>query len=108
LTVFHLKKTRTAAKQSNRARLRLAAQMTELGKRSWLLLLGVLAQTGGEVTLSRGTQETVNRAVSRGQLDFEMVEGAEPGEFIVRLLMTGAEDQAVAPIEPAPEVPIAD
>jgi hypothetical protein len=94
-----MKRFNNAAKQSNRARLREAAHMSELGKRSWMLLLATLAQSGGEITLSKGTTETVNRLLAAGYLDFQMLEGAVPGEYILRLL-NNEPDATVGPVEP--------
>ncbi len=100
MTVFHMKKFRGAAKKSNRQIIREAKAMTTIGQRAWALLIGVLAQVGGEITLSRGTQETTSGLISRGLLNYEMVEGPGDGEYTIRLL-NGEQDAAVAPIEPA-------
>lgn len=100
MTVFHQKKFKSAANKSNRQIIREAKFMTALGQRSWLLLLGALAQVGGEITLSKGTQETVGGLANRGVLTYEMVEGPGEGEYTIRLVNSDADTTAVAPQEP--------
>ena len=88
MTVFHQKRFASAAKKSNRQRLREAAFHMELGKKSYVLMLSVLAQVGGEVTISKGTAEIVNRLVSTGKGTFEMTMN-DAGEYVIKLVTDG-------------------
>lgn len=101
MTVFHQKKFKSAANKSNRQIIREAKFMTALGQRSWLLLLGALAQVGGEITLSKGTQETIGALANRGVLTYEMVEGPGEGEYTIRLVNSDPGEAVVGPIEPS-------
>lgn len=88
-----------AKKLSNRERLRRADQAIDLGNRATLILLAVLAQSGGEVTVTQGTIDQVSLGIVTGELDYAIVDGKNKNEHIVRLV-TGHED---APLEPSPE-----
>jgi hypothetical protein len=89
MTVFHAKRYSGAAKKSNRARLREAKFHSELGQKSYVLMLSILAQVGGDVTISKGTAEIVNRAISTGKMTFEMSQIEETGEYRIKLVTDG-------------------
>ena len=88
MSVFHAKRYSAAGKKSNRQRLREAQFHMELGQKSYVLMLSVLAQVGGEVTISKGTAEIVNRLVSTGKGTFEMTMN-DAGEYVIKLVTDG-------------------
>lgn len=74
----------TAKRISNREMRRQAQRAIEHGTKAHLILLAVLAQTGGEVTVTDGTLQQVG--MNLADLDFAIVSGANKGESIVRLV----------------------
>ncbi len=60
-------------------------------------LLAVLAQHGGEVTITQGTAQQAIEGFVKGEVGFDTVAGKVDGEFIVRLV-----SRAVKPTEEAP------
>ncbi len=58
---------------------------SELG-RAQMTLLMVLAQKGGEVTISKGTLDQVTAGIQT--MGWQVVPGTVPSEFIVRLVTT--------------------
>ena len=71
-----------ADRPSNRQLRRDANKALALGAHTFAVLLGVLAQSGGEVTVTEGTM----RQVDPRTMAFEIVDGKAPGEKIVRLI----------------------
>lgn len=69
---------------SNRERRRRADAAIEQGTRAFLTCLAVLAQKGGEVVVTQGTLDQVTRDLTT--LDFVVVPGETPAEFIVRIV----------------------
>ncbi len=88
-----------ARRISNRARLRAANQAIDLGNRATMILMAVLAQSGGEVVVTQGTIDQVGVAIRHGDADYAIVDGANPNEHIVRLVIGHAD----APLAPTPE-----
>ena len=62
-----------------------------------IALLGVLAQLGGEVTVTKGTLAQVTR-----QMSWQTVPGANAQEFIVRVIEGSSEEDIRTVVEPAP------
>jgi len=61
------------------------------GARAVVVLLTVLAQRGGEVTITQGTLDQCTQNLNH--MDFGIFPGATEGEFIVRLLEGAVSDQ---------------
>ena len=53
-------------------------------QKTFTVLLTVLAQSGGEVTITKGTMEQVAAQILR--TTYEIQPGKEPNEFVVRLV----------------------
>ena len=66
-------------------------------------LLSVLAQSGGEVTVTRGTMEQVSQNLQ--SLSWKTIQGEKPNEFIVRM-ESAAEPHVTEP--PDAPTPIAE
>lgn len=73
-----------AGRISNREMRRRAQQAIEHGTKVHLILLAVLAQSGGEVTVTDGTLQQVGRNLA--DLDYVIADGKVKGESIVRLV----------------------
>jgi hypothetical protein len=74
-----------AGRVSNRELRRRANAAIAIGTKAYSILLTVLAQKGGEVVITAGTIEQVNRDFNT--LDFEVVPNKDiAGEFVVKLL----------------------
>jgi len=71
-----------ADRPSNRELRRQANQSIALGAHTFAVLLAVLAQSGGEVTVTEGTMAQVDPR----RMAFEIVEGKNEKEKIVRLV----------------------
>lgn len=80
-----LRMTRSVKRVSNRARQRLAVQAIADARHIRLLLFGILGQAGGEITVTAKTLLTLGPKVD--EMDFTIVEGKNPGESIVRLVV---------------------
>lgn len=68
-------------------------------------LLGVLAQSGGEITITQGTASQAVQEFVKGQLSWAIVPGKVEGEFVVRLVTREAEKVA-EPIEIKTTAPV--
>jgi hypothetical protein len=90
-------------KVSNRELMRRAEYSIREGGKQYALLLAVLAQSGGEVTVTQGTIDQVG--MNLPNLGYVVVGGKAEKEFIVRLT-EGHEDAPESPTshEEAPEV----
>lgn len=69
---------------SNREMRRLAQRAINAGTQATMVLLACIAQSGGEITITQGTLDQCQ--ANLGHLDFEIVDGVKPGEFVVRML----------------------
>lgn len=87
--------TTTARPLSNREMRRRAQEAINVGSQALLILLAVLAQSGGEITVTQGTINQCSKNLE--DLDFEIVDGTIQGEFIVRL-MEGKGENVVNPV----------
>ena len=76
---------------------RQARQLLADLQKTHLTLLGVLAQSGGEVTVTKGTLAQVTR-----QMSWQMVPGANEHEFIVRVVEGSSEEDIRMVVELAP------
>lgn len=83
-------------RKSNRQYIREAQFAVKEGARVFAVLLAVLAQKGGDVTITQGTLDQVGQNLST--MGYAIVPGATKGEFIVRL----TEGREVTPT-PAPD-----
>lgn len=70
-------------RKSNRQYIREAQFAVKEGARVFAVLLAVLAQKGGDVTITQGTLDQVGQNLST--MGYAIVPGATKGEFIVRL-----------------------
>lgn len=75
---------RNAKAVSNRELRRQAIASIDLGGRATMILLAVLAQQGGEVTVTDQTIAHVGRRLD--DMDYVIVDGVKPGESIVRVV----------------------
>lgn len=83
-----------AGRISNRQRLRNAAQAEKWGLKAYMALLAVLAQRGGEVTVTAGTIKQIEGNFAN--LSYKMIPSPVSGEFIVRLVEGDASDATSA------------
>ncbi len=67
---------------SNRARMRLATAAMKYAQQSQLVLVTVLAQLGGDITVTQGTIDQC----AKKQLAFHVGPGKHDKEFIVKLV----------------------
>ena len=74
----------SAKKVSNREMQRQARRAINAGTQATMVLLACIAQSGGEITITQGTLDQCQQNL--GRLDFEIVDGVKPGEFVVRML----------------------
>ncbi len=72
-----------ARRVSNRERMRVAMAAIDLERKARLTLLAVLAQSGGEVTVTQGTLDQVARNLS--SITHEIVNSAD-NEYLIRLV----------------------
>jgi hypothetical protein len=86
---------------SNRQLRRAALSSIQSGMRMNGVLMAVLAQSGGEVTVTKGTIDQVDAKM--GRLGWTIVAGATHNEFIVRMV-EGGEETAPLPVEA--EIPL--
>lgn len=92
-------------KVSNRQRRRIADLAITQAQKVHVILLAILAQKGGEITVTQGTLDQVEKEFA--ELDYQIVPAGK-GEYLIRLLEGGkadAEDQALpdsGTIEPTP------
>lgn len=71
-------------KISNRARRRLADDTIKTAQAATAILLGCLAQRGGEIIVTQGTLDQIGPKLA--DLDFVVEDGDNPGETRVRLV----------------------
>jgi hypothetical protein len=91
-------RTFSAKRISNREMRRRAQAAIEHGTKTHLILLAVLAQSGGEVTVTDGTLQQVG--MNLATLDFAILAGKQKGESIVRLV----DGKETAPSTPEPVI----
>ena len=78
-----------------------ALQQTEQQRQQTMMtLLSVLAQAGGEITITKGTIQQVIEQYA--QLAFSTGPGTVEGEFVVKMVTRDAAD--TAPVEATPEI----
>ena len=92
-----------ASRPSNRSIRRHALYATEHGRKAFATLMAVLAQHGGEVTVTVGTLEQVNAEYAH--LGFEVVPTAEGKEFVVKMTHSGAGADTPGTEPALPETP---
>lgn len=88
---------------SNRELRRQAKTSVIAGYRAYMTLLAVLAQKGGDVTVTQGTINQVN--ANYANLSYVVVPGETEGEFIVRMV-EGQAEQAGTQAAPSSDVTI--
>lgn len=99
-----------AGRVSNREMRRRAASAIIYGRQAYSTLLAVLAQSGGEVKVTQGTLDQVDK--NYDALGFVVVHTDKAGEFIVRMTethdMSKADDSGTKGAEetPSPELTI--
>jgi hypothetical protein len=69
---------------SNRQRRRAAEEAISLGTRAHLILLAVLAQQGGEITVDQKTIDQVGLRLA--EVDYDIIPGGTPGTFTIRMI----------------------
>jgi hypothetical protein len=86
---------------SNRQRMKMANFAIEHAQKVRLILLAVLAQSGGEVTVTNGTIQQVGSNLAT--LDYAIIDGKNPNESIVRLVEGQDDEHDTESAEPAVE-----
>ncbi len=76
-----------------------SGQLRLLYTRMRLILLGVLGQLGGEVTVTTGTIDQIGERID--DFDYAILEGKAPNESIVKLIDRQADEQKPLPAAPA-------